>query len=356
MNRDSYLIVMSSTKGWNVGDEFIQAGVKNLFEAALPHPVTYVLFNRNPEVRKSLDFLNPLRRISLRNKLVNLLSNFLRIGFLDNSLKPTHPLSSVDFVVMAGTPEWCSLRVVPLLKSAYEAGISVLFVGIGLWTDPSKVKLRPVVRKVLHSSPLITVRDRNTLELLAPFGAELLPCPSLFASRDEKTINEVKTIGIVYGTSRSEHAVPKQVELSAVRLFDELCDKFNVRVIVHYIDDFFSALSHFPRNAIYYSHDWTDYKTFYLECDAVITTRVHGAGFAASMSIPSIVIKHSSRMDTCQGFLSKIVEPDQVSAGCVLQYLRKDVVIQWNRELVRHKKNAFNAYCCLLRQKLEKMR
>jgi len=192
--------------------------------------------------------------------------------------------------------------------------------------------------------------------LLAPFGAQLLPCPSLFASREEKAIDEVKTIGIVYGASRSEQPVPRGVEVSTVKLFYELSDRFDVRVIVHYIDDLFSALSRFPQDAVYYSHDWIDYKTFYLECDAVITTRVHGAGLAASMGIPSIVMKHSPRMDTCQGFLSKVVEPDQLSATYVLQYLRKDVVIPWNRELISHKKKDFNVYCSMLKERLAEMR
>ena len=106
-------IIFSSTRQFNIGDEFVLLGILNLFKK-LKLNFNPILYNRSPEVRQTFQFLNPLRNhVDRTNKniFLTLLSSFFRIGFEDNSWKYAKDGDTIDAVVFGGTPEWAGGKI-----------------------------------------------------------------------------------------------------------------------------------------------------------------------------------------------------------------------------------------------------
>src|ERR1700730_9064305 len=81
-------ILISSTRQWNPGDEFICKGVKRIMSQVTGTSHNWLLWNRNPDL-----FLKRWEDARLRT------------DFLTNSQR--EPMLDVtDLVVFAGTPEW----------------------------------------------------------------------------------------------------------------------------------------------------------------------------------------------------------------------------------------------------------
>lgn len=53
-------VVLSTTRQWNPGDEFILLGIINLLREVIGE-FNPVIFNRSPEVRPTASYLNPMR-------------------------------------------------------------------------------------------------------------------------------------------------------------------------------------------------------------------------------------------------------------------------------------------------------
>ena len=84
-------ILFSTTRQWNPGDEIILHGVLNLMKATVGE-FNPIIWNRHPSI-------NP---------------NNMN---LDNSFSVLrHDLSAIDYVVIAGSPEWLGGRLHALYK------------------------------------------------------------------------------------------------------------------------------------------------------------------------------------------------------------------------------------------------
>jgi len=82
-------ILVSSTRQWNPGDEFILMGVRNLFEEALgPGVRNWILYDRNPDL--FVDGFSTHQR---------------KETIWSNSYHHDSP-ECFDMALVAGTPEW----------------------------------------------------------------------------------------------------------------------------------------------------------------------------------------------------------------------------------------------------------
>jgi hypothetical protein len=329
--------LFSTTRQWNVGDEFVCMGVKQLLqESGLSFNT--LIYNRNPQISppRLLDRLPWVRGRRLH----------------ENSLVvPVQGI--VDAVIFAGSPEWRGgSRMMPLLRWVLDEKIPALFLGMGS-TGAFTLK-GPVLEIVKELSLLITCRDSQTYECVAKAApTHLLPCPSMFSCGTRprrRTIEKVGRIAVIMQAAetawQSAPAVVGEWLLDSAR---SLARNHEVRIVGHFIDDV--ILANAKGLDIAYSGDAADYPALVSGCDLVISTRVHACGLATSLGIPSICVRHDARSDTAQT-LGAIV----VNEGCDLGALIDST--DWQRqadELAASKERALEEYLLLLRNAFASM-
>jgi len=275
-------ILFSTTKNWNVGDEIILAGIKNLLRK-LDLEFTSVIWNRHPSINPG------------------------NMG-LDNSFDvKRHKITAIDYIIIAGTPDWASPRNLPLFAKILGTSKKVAFIGIGCSSPPFLFDGNRILMEVMKKhTELIITRDKNTfLSIKNTFDrfnsatkvknyfpeVYLKPCPALFASTKVRKVTSANTVGIVFQTIRTRsNSISRQLFKSVMKLYKSIYKEFRVRLICHYIDDFVDAFKFFPKAELLYSPELNDYYDFYGSVDLTIGTRLHGAIFALSQGIPAILL------------------------------------------------------------------
>lgn len=318
-------ILFSTTKQWNVGDEIILKGVRNLLARKIPRH-TYLPWNRSPAIRPGNTFR-------------------------DNSFDELrHSFSVVDYTIFAGSPEWSGPRVEPLLAALASSDARCSFIGIG--SSSLHFHQSPALLRVLrHNTDAVTCRDRSTYDLLLNFVDEarlfLLPCPSIFYARTELPRSEIRVIGLNYQACATRwHSISPSEHESVLRLFHYLSEHFEIRVICNYIDDVVAAGRFFPKESLRYSPDYCDFQEFYGEVDAFVGTRVHGCMGALSHGLPSWLINHQGDLRR-QGVVEQIPvlkELRQESPAEVLQQIKALPVEEAQRAFGQFKSETLTRY------------
>jgi hypothetical protein len=312
-----------------------------------------IIYNRNPEVRQ-LNHLNPFRKskfcnIGFRGK--GILESFFRIGFWDNSFKDDTPIDFIDMVIFAGSPEWMGGRLYPLYKKILEHNIPTTFLGIGSGVKFEYSKVSDVYGEVLKKSKLIAVRDEYTYNQLKELNPNYLPCPALFSSPFEKKINEVKKIGLIFGTDKAviNNRINSQTYDYTLDIYKKLINDYDCEIVCHYIDEVPEACNLFDVD-VHYSYDSKNYLDIYKKFDLVIGPRVHGIGMSASMGIPGILIAHDMRADTGKGFMAKIISDDEpyLNIHDIIEGIAKNIK-SCNKELISHKNLIRQKYIRILK-------
>ena len=348
-------IAYKTTRQWNPGDEFILLGVRRLLNQVFGYH-NAIIYNCNPDVRP----MEGLKGARVWKLPINYTSNhelsvadcYYRIGFMDNSIKFDSNLSYVDCAVFAGTPEILSHRVTNFYEHIIKFSLPCLVLGTGYWEMPDENQCN-----VLKRAKILTFRSRNLARNAVKdgFSAHYLPCPSICSSPIEKTIQKVKTIGLVFSVGWRQ-TVPfagvsekcaEYVKILYPYLISKLGQEYQIKVICHYIDELQLAQELFSPLGVpvYYSYEAKDYFDIYAECDIVLSTRVHGCGISSSLGIPNINIAHDHRSDTCEGFLSKSITSD-TSKDLVFSVIKQNIknIAEENRLLKEHKASVFNSY------------
>ena len=203
--------------------------------------------------------------------------------------------------------------------------------------------LPPADRKALEGASVLTVRDAATADLLAPLSPTLLPCPALFAAHSESLRREKTKVALSMQGSREGNGQPlsQPVFDYTQALFNALADRYDCALICHYADELWELAPVFEsRLPILYSYDPKDYAALYGDFDLTVTTRVHGAGLAASLGMPSLLLKHSTRSDTAEGFLSEVVAVPETPQEAVLARIDALPLAERSAALLDHKAQA----------------
>ena len=340
---------------WNCGDDFIAFGVSNLIRNAADFPINFIAYNRAPELHQlrisSLKFKHNDQEISLNLKQFN---NTV-LWALNNSWSPDLDLSLIDYVIFAGTPEWLGSMVEPLNSAIIrsETAVPWSYLGVGVFEKIVKLKFSELSRLdqlMLKGADYISVRDQKAQSLLEPVQSDVLPCPALFASKTTQQRRSKKKLALCgQGMHRRQKIDPKTFEFT-VRFFKRLIDHYDCTLVCHYIDDLY-ALRHLNIPALY-SYDAKDYLEIYKQFDLNITTRVHGAGLCASLGVPSIVVKHSERSGTVQGFKSCTIEPSLEKIDEYMDMVASFNVSQKSEDLIEHKNKYQAVYIDKIKQKI----
>ena len=353
-------ILVSTTRQWNPGDEFILLGSLNIMKNILGKDnINTIIFNRNPDIRVGGRIRNNSKTLKntykwdvseFRGK--SIIQTFFNIGHYDNSWKDDMDIENIDIVIFAGSPEWYGRRLKPLYEAIEYRNIPIIFLGLGAGDSIKFSKADKVVRKVLKKAQLITVRDKETECLLKQYGAKYIPCPALLSAPSNRKVTEVKKIGLIYATNETlkGNNVSKEMHDYIVKLYKEIMNKYNVGLVCHYVDEIDKARAEFPEADIYYSYDSKDYINIYNNFDLVLGGRVHGIGMAASLGIPGIMIKHDKRSSTTDGFLAETL-PVGTGTNEVFEMIQKVVinVEDYSRRLIKHKEEVMKQYIELIR-------
>ncbi len=312
-------IIFSTTRQWNPGDELILAGVMNVLRA-VGEQYNPIIFNRNPDVRSCFQDEQMFKTSQVPNDFhvnaaTRMLESNLKFGFFDNSLKPNTDCRFADWVIFAGTPEWCNGKTYDLYVNILKYQIPVMILGVGGGLDIYK----PHFLEVIQKAKAFVVREETTLKTVRAAGLDAiqLACPALLSAPPalERHVETVRKIGLIFQATQTQSVIwngcTDEAYLYQMQLCGEMVKKyyneFEISIICHYIDELPIAKIAFPKFEILYSYDAKDYLEIYRQFDLVIGMRVHGIGAAASVGVPGVALLHSDRSETCHGFLADTI-------------------------------------------------
>lgn len=343
-------IVFSTTRQWNPGDEIILKGIINTLNA-IGLDFNPIIFNRNPDIRNEMG-AKIYRKIA-DNEDLNM--KIIKKTMWENSVKPWMSLDYIDAVVFAGTPEWQGWRNHELCLKIIESKLPAFFIGIDSLYYPGNYAIDSVIKK----AKLITVRNEEIIKgfLNNHIHAEYLPCPSLMAATEEKTITSISCIGLIYRGSSNEvtciNGWDTSLYYKQLFLYRSIIKKYGLNkkiiIICHYIDEIKLAQRDFPEiEDILYSFDSNDYLSIYKKCDLIIGSRIHGIGLASSLCIPSIAFGYDERRKTLEGFQTEIFS-DSYNDD-ILKHIKKieDNISKCNENLKNNKHTVKDKYMSLL--------
>lgn len=251
-------IVFSTTRQWNPGDELIFRGVKNL----IPEKHIFIVYNRHPFLERKQNG-----------------DNSYALGIGDEI---------IDHVIFAGSPEYHSEASEDLYNLIENQKVPFSYIGVGG---------KPLTAGRPYSKAVISIgRDLKAGDLP---GSKVLPCPAILANKnfDLKIKTKKEKIGFVF-QSNEKYICSVSTEL----YFDtvEYINKYKPLVICHNYMDYVKAYCHGWKP--FYSSDPLDYDKVYSSLDLVISTRIHGSGWAANYAVPSVTIAHDWRAQTAENF------------------------------------------------------
>jgi hypothetical protein len=279
-------ILVSSTRQWNPGDEFIFFGVQNLLKEALKgQRINWILYDRNPDL--FIDgFNNPVHKEKIWG----------------NSFHHKDP-QCLDLALIAGTPEWMGPPLKDFYRTVREGNLPLVILGVGYVDAPINFTDNEVYC-FKNFLKVLTVRDEYASQALNEIGIshEILPCPALFASDHETIPDDIGRIGFILQTNKSvNQSVSEELSHACAHIVKRLRGKgFKVDVICHYIDEFVEFSRTLP--PLRYSYDARDYIEILNDYDLIISTRLHGAILANSLGKPAFLLNIED--PRCKGALS----------------------------------------------------
>lgn len=302
-------ILISTTTGWNIGDEFIRMGVQHLLEESLGTGHTYIFYDRNPDY------------------FVDYPGNWeMGTNHFSNRMNGPIKWDIINLVVLAGSPEF----VHGPLKNIYEGlatrpHIPLWAIGVG-YSNKQMAPLTPDERAVLsRDNTLIIARQKDLVDQL-PNKVTVLPCPALYCIDKLQTYPSVSTrdtaviLSAPVGNQRiSRKLYGKMLEIPGDKL-------------VHYIDDF-TFLAENKLSAFYDPEPYV-FLNRLKQYEVVHTTRLHG-GIAALSNHKTTHFYHDNhRMEAALELFKPIIGNGKASE---IAEFKMDVKKQYLEVLDKYK-------------------
>lgn len=339
-------ILVSSTRQWNPGDEFIWFGVRRLFEASFKRKMNYLLWNRNPDV-----FVEGWANPQIKPKLY---TNCLNSPVID----------LIDRVVLAGSPEWLGRPLEDVYRSLLVRKNVPLY-AIGVGSGISGVILSDYEHEVLtRPNAVVICRQENLREALQYQGVQraiALPCPALFSASKfkefERLSDESKLsckIGLIaQADAVSNQAVSSNLYQSCQNLLQSPAIKeFETDIICFYIDEFLKFARHKSNVSVRYAYQSEDYEALISDYDVIISTRLHGAIHALSMGVPAALVSDGNyRIESAAGMFSELlpVFPNfELAYDWAANFLKDRMTHTFSKRMHQFKTGVFTRYLSLL--------
>ncbi|WP_250502465.1 polysaccharide pyruvyl transferase family protein [Caballeronia sp. AZ7_KS35] len=324
-------ILVSSSRQWNPGDEFIRKGVERLLGDILGPNHNWLLWNRNPDL--FVDRWSDGR---------------MRTDFLTNSMRDPS-LDVIDLVVFAGTPEWFGLPVERIYRSLLtQPRVPVLILGGGSGADMPR--LAPHEVEVLdRDNVFICTRSVDLVEWinaqLSTPKAVALPCPAFYSVGEPRGWPDRQRVGVIVQSSGTPNQnVGEELVQSLISALRAAEGKIDLDIVSLYIDEHmrFSRLD--LEHPCVYSYEPDHLLAQFSTYSTIISTRLHGAIAGLSAGVPSILLAEEAnfRLRSTQkpfGNLLPILsvqEAFRVAAERSLEEARQRSI-----EILSFKKNAY---------------
>ena len=350
------VVLFSTTRTFNPGDDFVLFGIRNLL-TPLIGPFAPLVHNRNPalHVLRGLAAASEGRADAASAGMAQLHRAIAEtVPAYDNSWHEGFDTGAVDLAVFAGTPEWAGTVTAPLVDALLAAGTPTLYLGLGAFEGVGALTYEELPerdRRLMERAPLVTARDPACAALLEPLAPALLPCPSLFAAPKARPRGPARRIALsMQGVGeKNPQRFDRDTFDYARALFVALSARCDCALVCHYVDEVAELRAAFGDGIeVHYAYDAADYLAIYDAFDLTVTTRVHGAGLAASLGIPGFVIGHSVRTGTVEGFRAAILDPAAHSVEAALRLVEGCDVAAASSALIAHKEAARRASVELL--------
>jgi len=342
-------ILVSSTRQWNPGDEFILFGVQNLLREAFSGDINWILYDRNPDrwinewklpLPKGADWSNVFRHYTLE-------------GF--------------DIAVIAGSPEWYGDPLKRFYSLVREYDIPLIVLGAGYNFGAPTAQFDPEsgeatidfsddeIYCLRHLAQVVTTRDEYASRALSKVGVphHVLPCPALFAADKESPPEEIRRVAFILQSPEGVQKIPEPMAQGALTAISELRAKgLELEIVFHYIDEFMEFLP--ILSPIRYSYDAREYLDILASFDLVISTRrLHGAILGNSLGKPAILISNGDTRSRSGAKLFPFIYV--VQAGEVMAALDHIDVGDARNRLISWKLATRESYLRLLRPAAEKI-
>ena len=329
-------ILYASSRGWNVGDDFIRTGCENVLEVFFPMH-NRLLYDKSHHVRQDDGRVREPG------------------DFHGNSFDPARHRGQVplDMVCFCGTP----YETGPVPEAVFGLGAPVL--GISLGAQPSCYTGQSLAR--WRQARVITVRDKSFLSpYRSLFGDRVLylPCASLLSApeRMRRRVQSPCRIALGWKCDRKRGGILHNTVSSGER--DTIADLYRrlmaarpeleYVIVVHHVNELRDAMDEFPGLDVRCSYDERRYPLIYSDCDYVVTPRVHGVGVCASMGIPGALLPTDWRAGSAEGFLAVSAwELDAILRGI-------DSCAETSDRLWTHRDATFTKYLELIAGVVEK--
>jgi len=316
------MYLISTTYGWNLGDDLIREGCFNLLDIT----------------GDACFFLDR-----------TMLNNRKRTYQFQKNTPPLDELckASTSFIA-AGTPEW---YLGDIFSACRENDLPIIIIGAGMGgrsLESSK-----------HLIKIATCRDHIAFKTFKNNGVEakIFLDPAFFCNLEHK--NDTKKYDIVmnFRAGRGNgHDTFNPVYIDRFKkLYSQYRDRISI-ITAHEVQELIVAQSLFPDSNIFFSSDYRDYKKIYFNCKHYIGGRIHGCIPAYIGGADVHVIYHHPKMGVIK--CANSILPSELG-HLKLYNFTKDVHIPFDYEdkfITRQEflSNYFKEYKKYIQEKLDK--
>lgn len=293
--------VVSTTTGWNVGDDIIRQGVFNLM-GINPATESVVYYDRCVVGKVGH------HPIFLADKKYNAPS-------LDGLMTEAKGL------ILAGTPEWANFQQ-PLWNKAKEYNVPIHVVGVGLEQMPAlDVSLKTC-----------TCRDRLAKEYLERFSHEpkMFLDPAFHANYPEP--KEEIDIVLNYRANGGNGNYGEENDRFWVKLYEKFRDRIEM-VTAHEYGEYLRAKRLFPDVDVFYSSEAIGFQQVYANAKHYIGGRIHGCVQAVATGATASLIYGNPQAPTfedqkidCMNVAADILRGREVSPIRTFKYNEIDSI------------------------------
>lgn len=312
------MFLLSTTNGWNLGDDLIREGVLKII--GLDKNKSIIWLNRS-QVRVKTSF---------PSRLDGILSNFTnkyRIYYDDQKktkclplfkLQNNYPSSkslvkSSEGVIIAGTPAWIE-SIKPIYKFCITFKIPVYLIGVGRGASyHSKYLLNRLNKKKLIKGA--TARDLYAKKFLETIRikTKIFLDPAIHANYCKKT---TKDIDLIFTP-----LLNKKYQYFYYKLYKKIEDKISI-ISVHEPYEYIIAKKLFKK-PIFFNSDYRAYKNLYSRTRLYIGGRSHGAIPVLGSGGYVHLIKHKKKQIMFNFWLEEMRKLDLIPT--VKLYSPKDI-------------------------------
>jgi hypothetical protein len=282
---DRRLLLVSTTNGWNLGDDLIRDGVLKLLRVGDSDPVVWI--NRcqvSVEDKDRSCFWSPIWK-RLRN-------------FGD----PRSLVENAKALIVAGTPEWID-TIQPFYRLAAKTGLPIWIVGVGGGQEGQHGHL-----KAAHAAGVIrvaTVRDEAARRALESCGVTVRRFLDPAFHSDSYQPAEANLFIFNPRLQCSEH------KRFYKDLYTQLRERIDV-VVVHEPEEYSRACDLFDA-PVFFNSDYRKYIALYRSCLTYVGGRMHGAIPSLASGALVHLVCHEKKHKECSWLKEKLDHPESIN-------------------------------------------